>query len=220
MLFARRISQYAATLSYLETKNHAARLLSDVDHTTGASIQDICELSALAAVGATTQSIKLLITRGQAISLLSLLICKRTTRAYTYSGLRIWICLCLCMCCVMQKSSSARLLTILFLFLCLRYCQWSVSGLDLAMPGHAREPRSKESILITRTWSSTDGHCRHEHSSSGKSGSPSYRLVLMNYTVVDFHTLYLDHQTYLKKREIIETRCGFLIWAAVAVRHL
>jgi hypothetical protein len=112
--------QCAATLFYVTTEDNAAQLMKKVYHTNDASILDICELSALAAIGSYYIIDKVDDAARARYFFLATTNLNEAVQAYDIQGLRIFI--CLCMSCIMDKSLSARLLVSMFVFYlrCLR----------------------------------------------------------------------------------------------------
>ncbi|KAL2813011.1 hypothetical protein BJX63DRAFT_432299 [Aspergillus granulosus] len=100
--------QCAATLFYVTTEENAAQLLRKVYHTTNASIQDVCELSALCAIGSHYTIDKVTDAARARYFFLATTNLNEAIQVYHIQGLRIFI--CLCMSCIMDKSLSARLL--------------------------------------------------------------------------------------------------------------
>ncbi|KAL4790343.1 hypothetical protein BDV19DRAFT_394114 [Aspergillus venezuelensis] len=100
--------QCAATLFYVTTEEKASRLLDNVYDSDTASIQDICELCALAAIGS-HYKVDVIPdeARGNYFFIASTGL-HEAIEAEGIQGMRIFICLCMSM--VMEKSSIARLL--------------------------------------------------------------------------------------------------------------
>ncbi|KAL2796610.1 hypothetical protein BJX66DRAFT_335854 [Aspergillus keveii] len=121
--------QCAATLFYVTTEDNAAQLMKKVYHTNDASILDICELSALAAIGSYYIIDKVDDAARARYFFLATTNLNEAVQAYDIQGLRILI--CLCMSCIMDKSLSARLLV--------------MSGLNLARARTEAETERSES---------------------------------------------------------------------------
>jgi hypothetical protein len=121
--------QCAATLFYVTTEDNATRLLDKVYHTDDASILDICELSALAAIGSYYIIDKVDDAARARYFFLATTNLNEAVQAYDIQGLRIFI--CLCMSCIMDKSLSARLLV--------------MSGLNLARARTEAETKRSDS---------------------------------------------------------------------------
>ncbi|KAJ0425043.1 hypothetical protein BJY00DRAFT_275753 [Aspergillus carlsbadensis] len=121
--------QCAATVFYVTTEDSATQLLRKVYHTDDASILDICELSALAAIGSYYTINKVNDAARATFFFLATTNLNEAVQAYDIQGLRIFI--CLCMSCIMDKSLSARLLV--------------MSGLNLARARTEAEAERSES---------------------------------------------------------------------------
>jgi hypothetical protein len=106
--------QCAATLFYVTTEDNAAQLMKKVYHTEDASILDVCELSALAAIGSYYIIDKVDDAARARYFFLATTNLNEAVQAYDIQGLRIFI--CLCMSCIMDKSLSARLLVSMLLY--------------------------------------------------------------------------------------------------------
>ncbi|KAL3462127.1 hypothetical protein BJX64DRAFT_148626 [Aspergillus heterothallicus] len=102
--------QCAATLFYVTTAEKSTYLLEKVYHSDNASVQDICELCALAAIGSYYKVEQIPDeARGMYFYLASTNL-NEAVEADAIQGMRIFI--CLCMSSIMDKSSSARMLII------------------------------------------------------------------------------------------------------------
>ncbi|KAL4898829.1 hypothetical protein BDW74DRAFT_184353 [Aspergillus multicolor] len=100
--------QCAATLFYVTTEEQSTKLMERVYHSEDASVEDVCELSALAAIGSHYKIDKVPDEVRAAYFLLASTSLHEAMQGDHVQGMRIFI--CLCMSCVMDKSSNARLL--------------------------------------------------------------------------------------------------------------
>ncbi|KAL4961059.1 uncharacterized protein BDV14DRAFT_129243 [Aspergillus stella-maris] len=102
--------QCAATLIYVTTEEKASQLLDNVYDSDSASMQDICELCALAAIGS-HYKVDVIPdeARGNYFFIASTGL-HDAIEAEGIQGMRTFICLCMSM--VMEKSSIARLLIV------------------------------------------------------------------------------------------------------------
>jgi gamma-glutamylcyclotransferase (GGCT)/AIG2-like uncharacterized protein YtfP len=111
--------QYASTLFYVTTVEKASQLLKKVYHTSIATLQDVCELCALAAIGSQYNTIEI---PDKARAAYFYIVSTRLNKAIvgdSIQGLRILIYLCMSL--IMEKSLSARLLIGEFTFLVFFY---------------------------------------------------------------------------------------------------
>lgn len=100
--------QCAATLFYVTTEARSGELLDRVFHTNDASMQDIVEVAACAAIGSHYKSDEIPEEARAAFFYLASTSMHEALEADHIQGMRIFI--CLCMSCIMDKSSNARLL--------------------------------------------------------------------------------------------------------------
>ncbi|KAL4757333.1 Zn(II)2Cys6 transcription factor [Aspergillus foveolatus] len=100
--------QCAATLFYVTTEEQATQLMNKVYHSDEASMEDVCELSALAAIGSHYKIDEVPEEARAAYFFLASTSLNEAMQGDQIQGMRIFI--CLCMSCIMDKSSNARLL--------------------------------------------------------------------------------------------------------------
>lgn len=100
--------QCAATLFYVSTETRSGELLDKVYRTNDASMQDIVEVAACAAIGSHYKADEIPAEARAAFFYLASTSLHEALEADHIQGMRIFI--CLCMTCVMDKSSNARLL--------------------------------------------------------------------------------------------------------------
>ncbi|KAL4902117.1 hypothetical protein BDW74DRAFT_67162 [Aspergillus multicolor] len=100
--------QCAATIFYVTTEEQSTRLMERVYHSDDANMGDVCELSALAAIGSHYNINEVPDEARAAFFFLASTSLHEAMQSDYFQGMRIFI--CLCMSCVMDKSSNARLL--------------------------------------------------------------------------------------------------------------
>ncbi|KAI9376312.1 hypothetical protein BJX61DRAFT_419542 [Aspergillus egyptiacus] len=99
-----------ATLFYVINPTEADQLIKKVYHSNEATVQDVCELAALAAFGSHYNVEEIPIEARASYFFIASTSLNEAIQANYIQGMRIFI--CLCMSCVMDKSSSARLLIV------------------------------------------------------------------------------------------------------------